>query len=550
MIRLTLAVLAGAAAELAGVALLGTATWLLVTAAGRPPVAVLSLAIVSVRALAIGKGLGRYAERVAGHDAALRILARLRTRAYAAVAHRREASGDLLTRLVSDVDGVQDALLRCAAPVAVAGVVAAAALAFVTAYAPAAAGVLAAGLLLAAVAAPAVAYALSRRVAADAVAARAALAIATLDVVHGAAELAAYGAGEAALARAARHARTVAAAERRAAPAVLGAATAALPGLTALGVLAVTLPGTAGTRAAVTAVVALGAVEAALPVRAAATRYADLRPALARVRDLLARPPARPAASAPDPTDPVAVRLRGAVVRYAPGATPALDGVDVILPPGYRLAVVGPSGSGKSTLLGLLTGEVPLSGGRLTFDGAGCDPARRWRIVGGLTAGAHVFHATVRENLTLGRPELSTVDLMDALETVGLPGRLDTTVGEDGARLSGGERQRLLLARALAGKAPPVLVLDEPTEGLDPDAADAVLREALAAAGARTVVLVTHRLTGLRAFDEILVLDGGRVAQRGDHATLLARPGWYADAYRSQELTARGYPGSRVRADC
>jgi ATP-binding cassette subfamily C protein CydC len=194
-------------------------------------------------------------------------------------------------------------------------------------------------------------------------------------------------------------------------------------------------------------------------------------------------------------------------------------------------------------VLGVIAGTVRPEAGTVRLGGRPPDPETSWRLTGGVFADAHVFHASIRRNLTLGRPGLSDDELRWALRTAGLGDRvdrLDDSVGEDGALLSGGERGRLLLARALV-LLPPVLLLDEPTEGLDPAAADAVLRAVLAATSGRGVVLVTHRLVGLDAFDEILVLDHGRVAQRGAHAVLVAEPGWYADEYASQTRSTAGY---------
>ena len=261
-----------------------------------------------------------------------------------------------------------------------------------------------------------------------------------------------------------------------------------------------------------------------------------MRAGLARVRALLASPPAAVPPAAVGAT--VDVRLRGAVVRHRASGPPALDGVDLDLPAGRRIAVVGPSGAGKSTLLGVLGGAVALADGELTV-GSGT----AGRIGGGVLSGAHVFHATVRENLTLGRPEMPDPQLTAALDSAGLGeyrGRLDLMVGEDGARLSGGERQRLLLARALVAPGP-VILLDEPTEGLDPSAVDAVLESVFAAVGERGVLMVTHRLAGLWRFDEILVMDAGRVTQRGDHARLAAEPGWYRDAWLGRRLAEEAY---------
>jgi ABC-type transport system involved in cytochrome bd biosynthesis fused ATPase/permease subunit len=307
------------------------------------------------------------------------------------------------------------------------------------------------------------------------------------------------------------------------------------------------------------------------------------------------------------------MELTGVVVRYPGGRAPALAGLDLALPAGRRVAVVGPSGSGKSTLLGVLAGQVAPTAGTLRLDGAPSAPEQRWRAVAGVLADAHVFHTTVRENLTLGRPAddgtlLAALDLAGAAppddpdqpppadtpafdtpafdtpaldvvapgvrssesvaprahaaEVVAPEARaaevvapeapaaevateagglgLDRVVGEDGASLSGGERRRLLVARAMLDVAP-VLLLDEPTEGLDPAAADELLSRLLGAVGERSVVLVTHRLVDLSGFDEVLVLDAGQVVQRGTHAELVGVPGWYAQWHSSARLAEPGY---------
>jgi ATP-binding cassette subfamily C protein CydC len=629
--KLLLAALLAAATDLAGLGLLATATWLIARAAQQPPIVALSVAIVAVRALAIAKGTLRYLERLAGHDAALRVLARLRTRVFAALSAdaRRLPRGDLLASLVSDVDSVQDLLLRCAIPAAVGLVVAAVAIGFTAVFAGGAALLLTAGLLVAGLALPALGFLLAARSSARIAEVRGRYLAASVDVLAGAADLAAFGATGAALAQASGHASALARLERRAGAvgSGIGAFGAFVPGATAIGVFAVTERGGPSVMVAVLALLALGAVETVLPLTGAAVRYAELRGAWLRVRSLLsaAGDPAVLAAVAGDPAvldpavldpavldpavldpavldpavldpavvgkaapvgqgagagepagagdlppggdrrvggvRPPAIAARGLVVRYPGGVEPALDGVDLELPPGRRVAVVGPSGAGKSTLLGVLIGAVRPTAGRLSVDGgvpiggvdggagdgvvdgagggardgAGGGPGRGgslgWPRSGGVLADGYVFHASVRENLTLGRVGFDDEALGRALAVAGLPdwsGRLDELVGEDGAQRSGGQRQRLLLARALL-EPPPVLVLDEPTEGLDPAAADEVLAGVLSATAGHTVVLVTHRLVDLRAFDEILVLVGGRVAQRGRHDELLVRPGWYAD---------------------
>ncbi|MEV0127206.1 thiol reductant ABC exporter subunit CydC [Dactylosporangium sp. NPDC050688] len=518
LLRLVFAGLLGVLTEVAGVGLVGTATWMIVRAAEQPPLAALAVAIAAVRGFALVKGGLRYAERLAGHDAVLRVLADLRTRAFDALARPAAGtaavpSGDVLSRVVSDVDGVQDAVLRGALPAGVAAVVGLAGVTGVALADPGAGLVLLAGLLLAGVLLPWAGHRLTPR---SAPAARGELTSATVDVVHGAAELAAYGALPAALAGTADRARRLAALEARAATvaAVVGGAAALVPALVAVWIAVL-----AGGRAApVLALVALSVGEVVVPLAAAAVRHAELRGGLRRVRALIATAGAPGSA---DPSDdgpagepfegPVDLVLRGVTVRYRDDLPPALTGVDLALPAGSRVAVVGPSGSGKSTLLAAVAGRVPLAAGSVDGMPAGVEA---WRVAGGVFADAHVFHTTVRDNLLVGRAGALAGDarLRRALMDAGLPeyaDRLDDIVGEDGAKLSGGQRQRLLLARALLA-APPVLLLDEPTEGLDPAAADAVLDTALRAAGARTVVVVTHRAAQLSRFDRIVRVEDGR----------------------------------------
>jgi ATP-binding cassette subfamily C protein CydC len=572
--RLVGAGLLAAATDLAGLGLMATATWLLITAAGRPPLDALTVAIVAVRGLAIARGVLRYSERLAGHDAVLRIVTDVRARIFATLAARpagvHDRSGDSLSRLVSDVDAVQDLLLRVVVPAAAAGTVAALAVVGAAAISPVAALALAGGLVVAGVVLPAVAARLTRRTADRVAPLRGALAGDAVDLTEGAAELAAFGATGSALSRADGHARELARLERRLAAvgwAVDGFGVL-VSGATAAAVVVVALrAGVDGVLVGVLAVGTLAAVEVALSLVGAARQRTAIRGGLRRVAALI--DPAE-AATTPGPAPAVGTTATGtgaaaatpaatgasnvaaggadAVpalvnvgVDYRPGAPPALDGIDLRLPPGHRVAIVGPSGAGKSTLVAALSGAVAPTRGVATGGGY---PRR----VGGLFAEAHVFHATVRDNLLLARPDADDDDLAAAADAAGLldwvrsqPAGWDTVVGEDGGQLSGGQRQRLALARALLLR-PDVLVLDEPTEGLDPAAADEVLSSALVAAGpARAVVLVTHRLHGLDAFDEILVLDRGRVVQRGSHDDLVAAPGWYRDQWTQQRADETGY---------
>ncbi|MBR8641420.1 thiol reductant ABC exporter subunit CydC [Streptomyces tuirus] len=529
--RLLPAALAAAGSELAAAALMATAAWLITRAAQQPPLAAVSVAIVAVRALALGRGALRYADRLLGHDGVLRAVAGFRTRVYEALVPLAPAgtpafrSGDLLTRLVDDVDAAQDVLLRVLIPAGAACAVAAAATATATALLPSAGLLLGLLLAVAGLLVPALVLALSRRTGRAEKAARAELAALTVDLTRGAADLAAYGARGRAHERARHAAERIAALERRGAltTSLASAVVLLFQGGTTVGVTWLALRAhAAGELPAVyltvLAVLALISFEALTPLPAAARRLADVRASARRLSDLLDTPPpvTDPPAPLPLPTDePLGVDITNLRVRHRPGGPPALDGVSLRLPPGRRVVLLGASGSGKSTLIAALMRFVPYEAGSIRVGGrelSDCAGADVRRVITGMTQDAHVFHATIRANLLLARPVATDAELREAagrarlLDWIeSLPDRWDTLLGSDGTTMSGGQRRRLLLARALLAD-PPVLVLDEPTEGLDPDTAAAVLADILDATRGRTTLLVTHERSGLDTADRIVTL--------------------------------------------
>lgn len=291
-----------------------------------------------------------------------------------------------------------------------------------------------------------------------------------------------------------------------------------------------------GVTMAVVVLTPLAAFEAVLGLPLAVQYRQRVRKSAERVYEVLDAPepvrePARPRQA---PASPFPVAVTGLTARHAGQDRDALAGLDLTLEKGRRIAVVGPSGSGKTTLAQVLLRFLDADVGSYTLGGVDAhaldgDDVRR--LVGLCAQDAHLFDSSVRENLLLARKDATEADLRDALHRArlldwadGLPDGLDTLVGEHGARLSGGQRQRLALARALLADFP-VLVLDEPAEHLDLPTADALTADLLAATEGRTTLLITHRLAGLEAVDEVVVLDEGRVVQRGTFAELAAVDG-------------------------
>ncbi|MER7671774.1 thiol reductant ABC exporter subunit CydD [Kitasatospora sp. NPDC096128] len=553
--RLALSVLLGALALGSAVALMATSGYLISRASQMPPVLYLMMAVTSVRAFGIGRSVFRYAERLVSHDAVLRTLGTLRAAVYRRLTVLAPAGlpafrrGDLLSRLVADVDAIQDHHLRWRLPAAVAAVVSLASAVAMGAFLPSAGLVLGLGLLLAGVLVPALAARWSADAERRQAPARGRLATAVVDGLTGTAELTVAGALPARLAavRTADAALTGLAARSAATTALGTGLIALLTGLTVVGAAAVGIQGVRGGSLApvclaVVVLTPLAAFEAVTGMPLAVRARQRSRAARARLDEVLTAPApvAEPAEPAALPAQPLPVAVRGLTVRHPGQAVDALGGVDLDLAPGRRIAVVGPSGSGKTTLAQALLRFLEPGAGSVTFaagrpqavDSRALAGEDVRRVIGLCAQDAHVFDSSLRENLRLARPDADEDELRAALAaarlldwTEGLPDGLDTMVGEHGARLSGGQRQRLALARALLADFP-VLVLDEPAEHLDLPTADALTADLLAATAGRTTVLITHRLAGLDdgTVDEVLVLDAGRVAERGRWSELVADP--------------------------
>ena len=514
--------------------LLLTSGYLISRAAQRPDILTLTVAIVAVRAFAIARAVLRYGERLASHDAALRLLGRVRANFYRRLAPLvpdslgGPRSGDLLSRFVGDVDTLQDLYLRALAPPLVAALVIVAAALTAWLILPAAAPVVFGCLLVASVAVPGLAAALAAASGRRQAPARAALSAELVETIEGAPELVLAGRGEERVSRLrAADARLAALARRDAFAAGSASALGSLAaGLTVVALMAVAIPAVhsgalAGVLLASLAFLALAAFEGLAPLPLAARRLRACAEAARRLDELCEREPA-----VQDPPVPRALPEHGDLVldrvsvRYGPGEPWVLEGASLRIAPGRRVALLGPSGAGKTTLAHLLVRFRDAGRGTVSLGGVDVrelaqDDLRR--AVAFAAQDAHLFNTTLRENILLARRAASDEEVWKALEGAGaagwvrtLPDGLDTLAGENGGVLSGGQRQRIALARALLSDAR-FLILDEPTAHLDADTARQVIADLAAGAGARGLLVITHSGVGLERFDEVLELRGGRL---------------------------------------
>jgi ATP-binding cassette subfamily C protein CydC len=509
--------LSGLAAAACTVALLACSAWLIVRASEQPPVLFLGMAVVGVRAFALGRAFFRYLERIFSHDAAFRSLETVRVHVFERLVPlapdglTRTSRGSVLSTMVSDVDDLQDHPLRVVQPLATAVGVAVLAVVLVASISPAAALTL----VLCLIGFVAVSAALSSSVAASAERSiaplRAALVAGIVEHMRSLDVLLAYGTAEQSLARLRVADRSLTRAIlRRAAGGAIGAAGLSLFGGAAVVLaLLVSAPAAAsgaldGPGFAVVVLVPLAVFEimAAVPlalgaarqVNAAADRVADAAPA--------ELPPHLPAhtgsTDAPPASGAPAIELRGVGASWADGRA-AVRNADLVVAEGDRVWIDGESGSGKTSLAHVLvrfldhTGEYHLRG----TDVRTIHPDAVRTVVGIVEQIPYLFDDSIRQNLLFAREDADDAMLEAVLVRVGLGdwlaerGGLDARVGERGALVSGGQAGRIALARALLRDFP-VIVLDEPTASVESDLADRLLRDLLRASGDRTVILISH----------------------------------------------------------
>lgn len=554
---------------LANVTLMAISGWFItaMAVAGAAGVAMNYFAPAAIiRASAIGRTAGRYFERLITHEATLRQLAGLRVWFYRHLEPLAPArlmeyhSADLLTRIRADIDALDNLYVRVLVPVLVAITAGIGFFLFTALFDLGLALLLLTTLLIAGVVLPWLGHRLGKRPGRRIVEIQAELRQVGIDGTQGLSELLVYGAADSHAQRLDGLSRALVAEQARMSQltGIAQAATGLTANLTLWGMLWIGIPlvhdgNLAPPHLAMLALFSLATFEAVAPLPMAFQQLESTLTAARRLFAIVDTEPAvpEPPGPAPRPTDNglVIERLR---FRYpSQGSSKAngdvalasqpsasherltLDGIDLALPPGRRVAIVGATGSGKTTLFNLLlrfwspeSGSIRLGGVPLErFPGE--DLRGRIALVSQHT---HLFDASIRENLLIAAPDAPQGRLEQACETAqihdfiaALPEGYETWVGETGVRLSGGQARRIAIARALLRDAP-ILLLDEPTEGLDAVTERALMDAVQRLMVGRTVLMITHRPVALAEMDEILVLDQGRVLERGTHAELLKAP--------------------------
>ena len=553
--ELALAGLLGGLASLCAVALLGTAAWLIAQASEYPPVLTLTVAAVLVRTFALGRAFLRYAERLVGHDAAFRGLTELRVRVYerlerqAPVGLGRFTKGDLLNRLVLDVDAALDLPLRIVLPWAQATFVSVVTVAFLAWLLPGVGLLLGVVVVLALIVAPLIIGRTTRRAERLLAPRKAELASVVVTALHGCADLSANGRIIDTTTRAHAIDDSVTELSRRESFALgIGGGTATvLQGLAVCATLVIAIPAVVSGRIepvwlAVVALLPLALIDVLATLPGSALAFQRLKGSADRIAGVMDSPdpvvdPVNPARLGTQPSD---ISLSDLSASWS--TVQVLSGISFDLVAGRRLAVVGPSGSGKSTLAACLMGFLSYQGsarlGDIEIRDVGGDDLREHISV--LSQQAHIFDTTIAENIRLGR-EIEEQAIWLALEQAqladwvrGLPKKLQTQVGTFGMSISGGEAQRLALARFLV-QPRPIVVLDEPTEHLDSETAQDLERTMFDALAGFTTIVITHRLSSLHLADNVIVLRNGRVHERGTVTELTAGGGWFAEQLASEQ---------------
>jgi ATP-binding cassette subfamily C protein CydC len=533
------------------IALISTSAWLISTAALHPSIADLGVAVVGVRLFGIMRGIFRYLERLVSHNVTFRLLARLRVWFYEKLEPLAPArlmeykSGDLLARVIGDVETLENFYVRVISPSLTAVFIGLIVALFFASFYPPIALTLIGFFLILGLILPFLSQAVSRKPGQRLVTQRADIQSQLVDGIQGLADLLAFGRGNERANQISSASRSYGAEQKQMAR-ISGTYSALGTFLTNFGLwtmLVLVIPQVTdgdinGVMLGTFALMTFASFEAVNPLPLAAQMWNSSREAAKRLFEVVDAEPAVKDIARDSEMDvrSSGIEFSNITFSYPNTSVPALQHVTFRLQPGTSLAIVGPSGAGKSTIANLLfrfweyeSGEICLGGESLKS--LNQDEVRKRCAL--VSQNSYFFNTSIHENLRVARPSANLDEMRAAAHAaqiddfiMSLPKGYETIIGEFGLRLSGGERQRLAITRALL-KDSPILILDEPTANLDPITEKQLLDVLFEIMHKKTSLLITHRLVWLENMDEIIVMDHGRVVERGNHASLLEQDGVY-----------------------
>ncbi len=519
-----LAALLGTLTIASSISLMSTSAWLISKAALQPSIAELSVAVVGVRFFGIARGVFRYLERLVSHETTFRLLAHLRVEFYKRLEPLAPArlvslrTGDLLSRVIEDIESLQNLYLRAIAPPMVALIIALLFTLFLNLFHPLIAIVALVFMLTSGIGVPLLAWWGNDQSGADKVALRAELDANLVDSIQGMAETLVYGQAQNQFHKLYTLNQQIALKDRRIAhfDALQLALTVFLTSAAALAVLVVAVPRIDGIYLATVTLATVAVFEAFSPLAQAAVQLGTTAQAARQLFEITDLSPVITASIEPaNPPPNSDLDIHDLSFRYTPDSPLVLHHLSLKLNAGQHIAILGDSGSGKSTLVNLLVRFWDYDSGNITLGG---HDLRSYNLVdirnqfGVMSQRTHIFNTTIRENILIARKDATQDELETAAQQAqihdfiqSLPDGYDTYIGEGGRQLSGGERQRIALARVLL-KQTPTILLDEATANLDADTEYAVMQTVLRVAIGRSLLIFTHRRIFLDHMDQVYVL--------------------------------------------
>lgn len=539
-----LSVLFGAIAGLTSVALFGLSGFMISKSALQPPLYIITIMTALLKLFGAVKAGSRYAERYVSHRATFTILSRLRVSFYEKLEPQavrifgQYRSGDLLARIVGDVETLQNFFLRVFYPPIVLVIVFLSTVLFTVVYSVWIALLLLSGLLLTGLVIPSLIALRQRAVKQDIRTQRAQVSTEVTELLYGFRDLKLYQKLDEKKAGLLEKADLYVSGQER--EGIAAAASQSLNAAAALGISFVVLALGAyfvaagelnGLFLAMLVMISLTVFDNAVPMAVFPAHWEDTKRASSRLFSVVEQEQA-PAAVKTEKIEQekaFPIELDRVTFTYPGEARPALDGVSLSLPAGSKTAIVGASGSGKSTVLQLLLALYEADTGTIRLDEKAInriEPESIWANTNVVLQANHFFYGTVRDNLQIAKESVTVEEMEQVMRLIELPFRLDDPVLERAENLSGGEKQRLAIARTMLKRAP-VWLLDEPSSALDVLTEGRIFDQLLEMAAEDTVILVSHRFTGLERMDRIVVMDRGQVAEVGTFNELMARQGYF-----------------------